>query len=388
MQLKGRRICIAGSAGNKVDATLLRYAHDLISNLVSTLTKQGALICCAIGKNPHQMDDPKLPALIFDWTVLGAAFQELQNGTCVPDGPQGRLFAAVATSKTASQIPLEQRPLWDQLISSSSLSLQYVEAGWNSGAVRRHHQADLSDILIAISGSEGVEHLAMEFAAQGKPVIPLDLDVGASTHEGPGSAPKLFGRMRNRPTDFVKAGHPEEIGSPLLRMETARGATPVGQVVSAILDLITALSPPDAFYVRLLNPRVKSYKAVERYFRRIVDPVVRDFGYNPVEMGRVKTISPWINVQIFESIHYSAATIVDLTGVRPNCFMELGYAFGREHRVMITAQEGTSIPFDSSPIEVRMWNDKTDDAKRIQQLRDYWKRNVNRQALVQPRKLL
>lgn len=89
-----------------------------------------------------------------------------------------------------------------------------------------------------------------------------------------------------------------------------------------------------------------------------------------------------MNLEIFKGIHYSAVTIVDLTGVRPNCFMELGYAFGRERRVIITAKEGTLIPFDAHAIEVRMWSDGAPAAKLIEELRDYWRRNISRLPLV------
>lgn len=388
MQIRGRRICIAGSVGHEADIALVSYAHNLVTELVRVLVAQGGLICCGIGRNPRQKDRPLLPPVIFDWTILEAALQQLRDGNCEADGPQGHLIATIATHKTAAQIPGDKKAIWDQLIESSAVLLRYVEPGWTSGAVRRECEADLSDIFIAVSGSEGVEHLATEFAAQGKPVIPLDLDVGASTHGGSGSAPRLFAAMRHRPMDFVKSAQLHSLGALLARMETACGKTPVAQVVSAVLELITGLVPPDAFYVRLLNQKLPDYGAVEGYFRQIVDPVVRDFGYNPVEMGRADTTSAWMNAQIFDSIHYSAITVADLTGVRNNCFMELGYALGRERRVMITAKEGTDLPFDAGPIEAQTWSETTDDFRRIEDFRAYWKRNINRPSLVQPRRIL
>ena len=34
----------------------------------------------------------------------------------------------------------------------------------------------------------------------------------------------------------------------------------------------------------------------------------------------------FINVGIFENLHFSSVAVVDVTGERPNCFIELGYA--------------------------------------------------------------
>ena len=35
-----------------------------------------------------------------------------------------------------------------------------------------------------------------------------------------------------------------------------------------------------------------------------------------------------LNVAIFENLHFASVAVIDLTGERPNCFTELGYALG------------------------------------------------------------
>jgi hypothetical protein len=105
-------------------------------------------------------------------------------------------------------------------------------------------------------------------------------------------------------------------------------------------------------------------------------------GFAPVEMGAVDNTSPWMNAQIFESILRAPLNIVDLTGVRQNCFMELGYAFGAGKRVLITAREDTRLPFDSSAIDTRMWNPTHTPAQLIEELQDYWRRNIDRPKLA------
>jgi hypothetical protein len=45
-----------------------------------------------------------------------------------------------------------------------------------------------------------------------------------------------------------------------------------------------------------------------------------------VEMGTDKNEYAFMNVAILESVHFSTVAIVDVTGERPNCFIELGYA--------------------------------------------------------------
>jgi hypothetical protein len=67
--------------------------------------------------------------------------------------------------------------------------------------------------------------------------------------------------------------------------------------------------------------------------------------------------------------------------------MELGYAFGVGKRVLITAQEGTMLPVDSSAIDTRMWNLGMTRPELISDLEDYWRRNMNRPPLAVARSL-
>jgi hypothetical protein len=67
-------------------------------------------------------------------------------------------------------------------------------------------------------------------------------------------------------------------------------------------------------------------------------------------MGRARPESAFMNTEIFEALHRAALVVVDLTGVRPNCTMELGYALGRRRRYVISAQTGTKLPFDEDKL--------------------------------------
>jgi hypothetical protein len=141
--------------------------------------------------------------------------------------------------------------------------MEFLDPGWGSGAIRRQRQAQLADILIAISGGEGVEHLAQEFSSLGKQVLPLDLELGASCRDGSGGAPKLFREALKLPDPFfnVRAG---ESGPELLDRCAARAcAITTSQVTGALLRLIDALVPPKAFYVRLLNKDLRHRKKLE-----------------------------------------------------------------------------------------------------------------------------
>ena len=239
-----------------------------------------------------------------------------------------------------------------------------------------------------MSGGQGVEHLAELYALSGKPVIPLDLDLGSSANDGSGGATRLAQKALEHPERFVRLADPGAAAGLLTRVSTRGGREDISEVVTAISDLIRALAPPSAFYVRLLNDSYEDYDSVERFFRGVVDPAVDQLGYRPIEMGRNSNEYAWINEAIFDSLHHSAVAIVDLTGLRNNCLMEYGYALGRAQRVILTARKGTLLPFDTQAIDCHMWEDDVEDTERIAQFQEYWRRNIDRPPLVKPRELL
>ena len=100
-----------------------------------------------------------------------------------------------------------------------------------------------------------------------------------------------------------------------------------------------------------------------------------------IEIGTDKSEYAFMNVAIFESLHFSSLAIVDVTGERPNCFIELGYALSG-NRVLVTAEEGTKLPFDQEMIPCHFWKPgaTVDDRKRA--LVEFWEKNINRPPIV------
>ena len=235
---------------------------------------------------------------------------------------------------------------------------------------------------------KGSNTLPELYAATQKPVIALDLDLGASTGDGSGGARRLAEQSRSDPAAFVRLSDPAGAGSLLGDLTTQEGTRPIEEVAAAVIRLTEALTPPTAFYVRLLNPEVSGFATVERFFRNVVGPIVTEFGYEPIEMGRGLNPYAWMNQAIFDSLHHSAVVVVDLTGLRLNCFMELGYALGHAQRVIVTARNGTQPPFDAAMLETHSWNPRLRDEQRIERFRDHWERNIDRPPLVWPREVV
>ncbi|HEY3783543.1 MAG TPA: hypothetical protein VGL56_20870 [Fimbriimonadaceae bacterium] len=317
---------------------------------------------------------------------MAAVSEGFLAGKLAASGVNGRLIATIGTSKTDSQIPTHRRKIYDELRQGEAVQMEFIEPGWYAGSLRRNRMAQLCDILIGISGGEGVEHLAQEFVAMGKHVIMLDLNLGSSSRDGSGGASRLFERALAAPNDFFRVENSASAQELLDRTRTKEGTEPAGKVVQAILKFVLALTAPEAFYVRLLNTSLPEFSSVETFFRNIVDSVVTELGYKPLQMGVGPNEYAWMNEAIFDSLHHSAVAIVDLTTLRPNCFMELGYALGRCQRVILTARDDTNFPFDAFALEAYLWSEADSIASRKKKLLAHWQRNIAMPAIVKPRK--
>jgi hypothetical protein len=98
-------------------------------------------------------------------------------------------------------------------------------------------------------------------------------------------------------------------------------------------------------------------------------------------MGLGEPQSMFMNVEIFEQLHRAGVAIVDLTGMRPNCTMELGYALARPRRTVISARRGTSLIFDTDKLPTHFWQRGDADAARAAYL-DWFDRYVEVGPLV------
>src|SRR2546423_813027 len=97
MQIRGRRITIAGSAAPDVDAALLGYAHELIAHLVRSLFAEGALFSVLVGKEPRRMGDASQASIIFDWTALETLEANVAKTKSSASSLQGKLIATIIT---------------------------------------------------------------------------------------------------------------------------------------------------------------------------------------------------------------------------------------------------------------------------------------------------
>jgi len=251
--------------------------------------------------------------------------------------------------------------------------VESILLGSRAAALIRERQAQFGDVLVTIGGGTGVEHLAALYQKRRRSVIPLDLPLGSSREDGTGGSERLARESRAEPTRFItmRRGLEDRTNAQLAGLATRQGAEPDQQIADRLVQLLSMLVPPRVFYVRLLDQDHARFGAVEKFFRGVVDAVVEEAGLERVEMGTDESAHAFMNVAIFEGIHFSTAAVVDITGHRPNCFIELALARGL--RTIVTAEKGTPLLFDQQAIPCYFWKEEESDGVRQEALRSFWK---------------
>jgi hypothetical protein len=360
----GRRIHIAGSlplesvAGTPEAAR----ARQFVQQLVKELMKKGATFVVPVDAEKKRSDG--IP-FCFEWLIWMTIAQNLHLR---PHGAPTPVAVAVKHHKNDDQIPAEHIDFWDEFSGTDNVRIDHA-AHWNMNSKRMEVQARHGDILITVGGGEGVLFLANAYHDAGKPVIPVNFPVStptSGTHRIcefaiAGNAPKLF-----RTRDFNTA-------LTWLTRITPNSRSDPGKIAERVIELLESLNPPAAFAVRLLNPDLPDYAAVEEFFAMVVKPVIEEeYGYRLVVVdGKQAVEQSRIDQDIFSKLRRSGLVIADLTGERPNCFLELGYALGRSARTIVTVRDGTTPPFDVTTYAAHVWKPTGDVAERRARFREH-----------------
>ena len=214
----------------------------------------------------------------------------------------------------------------------------------------------------------------------GKPVVPLNLaitapDTGARRLFTLGLSSAHAHRL------FQATGHGSHTWINRINF-TARKSVP--ERVSAVVDLLEDLERPRAFAVRLLDEKHEDYADVQNFFDIVVQPIMEgELGYKlTVVDGRQVYRESRIDQEIFAKLHRSRVVLADITGMRPNCFLELGYALGRGLPTMLMAKEGSSHPFDIHTLAGLHWKTSGSVDGRRRAFREHWAAIQSRPPLV------
>jgi hypothetical protein len=375
--LFGRRIHIAGSIMEDhiiAKSEDVKQAREFVKLLVKELLCKGVNFVLPVDAEKMRSID-KLP-ICFDWLILQVIHDNLSSR---PSSGSNPLIIAVQHHKNEEQIPEQFIDLWDKFRVSDLVKIENA-AHWNMNSKRMEVQARHGDILITLGGSEGVLFLANLYHDAGKPVVPLNFKLG---EKRTGSL-KLFeyGSINTHAKRLFQTENKDS--DTWINRINFPARTDNSDRVKTIINLLEALERPKAFAIRLLDPKHEDYNDVQNFFDTVVQHIIEiEMGYKLLIIdGKQAYEHSLISQEIFTKLHRTSIVIADITGLRPNCLIELGYALGRGLPTMLLAKEGTSHPFDINSYSGHHWKTSGDTNDRRRVFREHYQSIQNRPTLV------
>lgn len=373
----GIRVHVAGSAALDTEPRLVASAQTFVQRLAGRLIEEGAGLL--VGAAGEPLTETGLPGT-FDWGVLAEIARAPDPAPNWPS-PRPDRFIVVASQRGLELVPSHRVEVWRTCLRRADFELLSMPPGWRMGGIIREHQVRRGDVLLVLGGGAGVEHLADLYRDEGKPVIPIDSELQALSDDGNGGGRFLYEQALGDPASCFELR--EGSGSAGARLSALR-LHPSGdleRLVEDVLGLIASLKPRRAFYVRLLDPEHPDFGSVERFFQDVVDPAFAERGFCGYEVGGGAPTHAFVNVEIFAQLHRAGLVVVDLTGSRPNCLIELGYALARKRRVVLSAKAGTQLPFDSDKLPTYFWKESFGE-EAVAAYREWFDRNGDLPPIV------
>ena len=199
-----RYVLISGSASHACPADKLDAAVRFVTQFTAEVLKQGGGIVVLAGEEESATNHDGTP-LIFDWVVLRAVAQFAERTTAQP-----RAYARVVMSDQApeSKIGDANLQLLKNLEQRDVVERFHIRHEIFTGGEYRSEMTGRADAMLAVGGGKGTYSAGTLMTQLGKPVLPLDLQLGSTAQDGEGAL-DLYREMLSDASRFFPNIHPQ-----------------------------------------------------------------------------------------------------------------------------------------------------------------------------------
>ena len=206
--MNGKFILLSGSASPSCPADKLDIASQFVKSFTGEALRRGGGIVVLAGDEISTQDGHGRPH-VFDWLAL----REVENyakSTTEPSRPYARVV--MSDEAPESKIDDANLRLLRNLEQRNVIELCPIRREVFTGGESRKVMVERADAMIAIGGGKGTYSAGTEMIAQGKPVLPFNLQLGSTVDDGDGAValhremvpapnrffPNTYQNMRNR----------------------------------------------------------------------------------------------------------------------------------------------------------------------------------------------
>ena len=199
-------VLLSGTASRSCSVQRLDLAIRFVQVFVVEVLKAGGGMVVLVGDEMRGQAPDGRPR-IFDWTVLRA----IEEYVAVTTEPV-RTYARVVMSDHTwpSKLDDENRRTLTHLQQRRVLELERIRREEFTGGEYRKLECELADGMIALGGGKGTYTAGRQMIEIGKPVLPLDLEIGAFYEDGEG-ARLLHKEMQSNPSQFLPNTHDQAV---------------------------------------------------------------------------------------------------------------------------------------------------------------------------------
>ena len=204
--MNGRFVLISGSAGQSCPAEKLDVASQFVRSFTGEVLRRGGGVVVLAGDEESVKDEYGAPH-IFDWLVLEEV-ERYANSTT----ETLRKYARIIMSDKALESKIDDAGLrrLRNLEQRDTVELYQIRREVFTGGEYRKVMLDRADAMLAIGGGKGTYAAGTGMIALGKPVLPLDLQLGSTADDGDGAV-SLHREMVAEPGRFFLCTHHEVV---------------------------------------------------------------------------------------------------------------------------------------------------------------------------------
>ena len=182
-QMDGKFVLISGSASRTCPYDRLEVAIRFVERFTEEVLRRGGGIVVLAGAEESAKNEQATP-LIFDWVALRAV-ERFAQSTAASTRPYARVV--MSDQAPESKIDDANLELLRNLEQRNVVERTHIRREVYTGGEYRTVMTDLADAMVALGGGKGTYSAGTVMTKLGKPVLPLDLDVGAITEDGDGA---------------------------------------------------------------------------------------------------------------------------------------------------------------------------------------------------------
>ena len=200
--MNGKFIMLSGSASFSCSADKLVIASWFVKSFTAEILRRGGGLVVLAGDEESIKDEQDV-AHVFDWLVL----REVENyaGTTA-EVPRPYVRIVMSDEVLESKIGPANLRLLRNLEQRNVVELCPIRRAMFTGGEYRKVMVERADAMLAIGGGKGTYSAAIEMITQGKPVLPLDLQLGSAAEDGEGAV-ALHREMVSNPDRFLMNTH-------------------------------------------------------------------------------------------------------------------------------------------------------------------------------------